>query len=494
MAEYVYAREQRDFGDLGPRLAAALRRRAANLGVELLEPREAIRATCIGASQYTVQLSGDTIFLSGPDILPVRSVPAVRVNARPSAPAVTQAVRQGMARLDLTGGGDDGSFANGRFALAVHWHHGADYASLRELCAGIVSALPGLANGHLVLVVIDADVAGLVGALLQQEFGVKGDIVCIDQVLLREFDFIDIGKPLPDQGVVPVVVKSLVFHYTWAPVGRGIGPVDATAVAVAPGDDGRPGMVYTGTEPSAVFRSFDGGDTWSELKGLATLPSASTWSFPPRPETHHVRWIGVDPHDADRLYVAIEAGALLRSLDRGDTWLDRTADGPYDTHTLALHPQARGCVYSAAGDGYYESRDECRSWKNDEAGLRHTYLFGIAVDPGDPDMVIVSAASGPGRAYSAPHATTYVYVRKRGASWQAVSNGLPDPRGTTIAFLASRREEPHTVYAANNRGLFRSTDAGATWSPLDLPWPERFLQQTVQGFVILSRESASVAA
>ncbi len=210
VAEYVYEREKQDFGDLGPRLAAALRRRAGELSAELLEPREAIRATCIGASQYTVQLSGDTIFLSDPQVLPLRSVPVVRLRHMGStAPTITQAVRQGMARLDVNDGDQSGE---GRFALAVHWHHGADYASLRELCAGIVSALPGIRNGHPLLLVIDADVAGLVGALLQREFGVSGTIVCIDQVLLREFDYIDIGRPLPDQGVVPVVVKSLVFH------------------------------------------------------------------------------------------------------------------------------------------------------------------------------------------------------------------------------------------------------------------------------------------
>jgi ethanolamine utilization protein EutA len=207
VAEYVYERETKDFGDLGPRLAAALRRRAAALGVELLDPKEAISATCIGASQYTVQLSGDTIFLSDPGVLPLRSVPVARLRrAAPSAPDIVQAVRQALARLDIADGGD------GRFALAVHWHHGADYASLRELCAGVVSALPGIQNGHPLLLVIDADVAGLVGALLQTEFGVTGTIVCIDQVLLREFDYIDIGQPLPDQGVVPVVVKSLVFR------------------------------------------------------------------------------------------------------------------------------------------------------------------------------------------------------------------------------------------------------------------------------------------
>jgi ethanolamine utilization protein EutA len=207
VAEYVYTRETRDFGDLGPRLAGALRRRVEALGIQMLAPVEAIRATCIGASQYTVQLSGDTIFISDPDVLPLRSVQAVRLpQAKPSAQAIENSVRQGMARLDL--GNGDGQ----HFALAVHWHHGSDYASLRELCAGVVAALPDLRRGHPLVLVIDADVAGIVGALLKEEFGANGAIVCIDQVLLREFDYIDIGRPLPDQGVVPVVVKSLVFR------------------------------------------------------------------------------------------------------------------------------------------------------------------------------------------------------------------------------------------------------------------------------------------
>lgn len=209
VAEYVHGREERDFGDLGPRLAEALRRRAQERGLELLEPKEAIRATCIGASQYTVQLSGDTIFLSDPGVLPLRSVPVVSLRrVGRSAASIAETARRGIARLDLDGSSDQ----DGRFALALHWQHGADYASLRELCAGIVSALPEAEDGHPLLVVVDADVAGLVGALLRQEFGVRGAIVCIDQVQLREFDYIDIGRPLPDQGVVPVVVKSLVFR------------------------------------------------------------------------------------------------------------------------------------------------------------------------------------------------------------------------------------------------------------------------------------------
>ncbi len=207
VAEYIYNRETREFGDLGARLAEAVRRKARAAGIQLLEPREAISATCIGASQYTVQLSGDTIFLSDPAPLPVRSVPVAAVGGirELSASAIAQSVRQALHRLDL----DDGEQ---RFALAVHWHHGADYASLHSLCAGIVEAVPGVKDGRPLLLVLDADVAGIIGALLQQEFHVRGSIVCIDQVLLREFDYIDIGRPLPAQNVVPVVVKSLIFH------------------------------------------------------------------------------------------------------------------------------------------------------------------------------------------------------------------------------------------------------------------------------------------
>jgi ethanolamine utilization protein EutA len=209
VAEYIYGRETRDFGDLGPRLAAAVRRRAEAAGVELLEPREGIRATCIGASQYTVQLSGDTIFLSDPSHLPLRSIPVAAVTGilKPEADQVAAAIRRAIHRLDL----DDGD-GDRRFALGLRWRHGADYASLRELCAGVVEAVPGAKEGRHLLLVVDADVAGLVGSLLQGEFRVPGSIVCIDQVQLREFDYIDIGRRLPAQDVVPVVVKSLLFH------------------------------------------------------------------------------------------------------------------------------------------------------------------------------------------------------------------------------------------------------------------------------------------
>jgi len=85
-----------------------------------------------------------------------------------------------------------------------------------------------------------------------------------------------------------------------------------TSVTVSPQD---PDVVWAGTEPSAAYRSADAGETWTEREGLTDLDSAERWSFPPRPDTHHVRWIAVAPDDPDRLYVAIEAGAFVRAPD-----------------------------------------------------------------------------------------------------------------------------------------------------------------------------------
>src|SRR5207302_3489364 len=95
----------------------------------------------------------------------------------------------------------------------------------------------------------------------------------------------------------------------------------------------------------------NGGDSWVDLAGLRALPSADTWSFPPRPQTHHVRWIEADVSVADRVFVAIEAGALLRTFDGGRTWRDRVRGGPYDAHTAMTHPPAPWRIYSAVATG-----------------------------------------------------------------------------------------------------------------------------------------------
>lgn len=202
VGEYVNGLQEAEFGDLGLRLGRAIAGRLDQFKV--LRPVESIRATCIGASQYSVQVSGDTLFLTDPSLLPLRDLAAVAVRPeKPNAAAIAEEIRRGIARLDR----DDG-----RFAIAVRWRHGSAYPALRELCAGIAEGTAAVlrATGPLV-VVVDADLAGIVGQMLRDELGVRAPLVCVDQIALSDLDFIDIGKVIPEKSVVPVVVKSLVF-------------------------------------------------------------------------------------------------------------------------------------------------------------------------------------------------------------------------------------------------------------------------------------------
>jgi len=256
-----------------------------------------------------------------------------------------------------------------------------------------------------------------------------------------------------------------------------------TAVAIAAAESRvKHAVVYIGTEPSAIYRSEDGGERWESLDALKELPSASTWSFPPHPETHHVRWLEPDPHQPGRIFACIEAGALVRSDDNGGTWRDRVAGGPYDTHTLATHPATPGRLYSAAGDGYFESDDAGMTWRKIESGLRHHYLFGVAVDPENADTVLVSAAPHPFRAYDPSRAESGVYRKSAGSEWREVRGAFPDGHGTTVSVLAATG--PGVFWAANNRGVYRSADGAETWQRIAIPWPERYMRVNVLAFAV----------
>ncbi len=267
---------------------------------------------------------------------------------------------------------------------------------------------------------------------------------------------------------------------TWEQVGPGIEHQAVTAVAVSATERaGNVGVVYAGTEPSTLYRSEDNGNTWQELSALRRLPSAPTWSFPPRPYTSHVRWITPDPLVAGRVFAAIEAGALVRSLDGGQTWEDRKTSGPYDTHTLVMHRLAPDRLYSAAGDGFMhpgngfvESDDGGETWYPSGEGLQHHYLWSVAADRADPATLVISAAHGPQQAHNPQSAESALYWRSGNSRWQQVRAGFPEPRGLLTSVLATHEAEPGIFYAANNRGVFRSADAGASWEAMPIRWPQ----------------------
>ena len=216
VSEYIYGRDATAYGDLGPLLGAAIRRRIEGWrGVEIVTPEQGIRATVVGASQYTVQVSGSTIFVTPASTLPLRSVPAITPDLPLEAEdldraAIAAAIKTALRRLDLHEGWQP-------VALCYRWQGSATWQRLEDFCAGIALGLkPVLDRGHPLVLVGDGDVGGLVGIHAHEEANLKVAVVSIDGINLKEFDFIDIGAMLPASGAVPVVIKSLVFPTTAA--------------------------------------------------------------------------------------------------------------------------------------------------------------------------------------------------------------------------------------------------------------------------------------
>jgi ethanolamine utilization protein EutA len=204
VSEYIYARESAAFGDLGPFLGREIRNQAEARRFNILEAGEGIRATVIGASQYTVQLSGETIFIPESLELPVRNLRVFVAQCdwqRPVTERVEKAVVQVLGQRDPEVRGS-------AFALAFSTPPFVGYGAAQEMAKGIDAALTGLAAADRpVALVFGQNVGQVIGGMLSA----KWKMPCIDEVTLSELDFIDVGEVVPEEGFVPVVIKSLAF-------------------------------------------------------------------------------------------------------------------------------------------------------------------------------------------------------------------------------------------------------------------------------------------
>jgi len=211
VAEYIYGRETRDFGDMGPRLGRAIRARieAGAFPWPFLPAHECIRATALGASEYSVQLSGNTSYISAPGaLLPRRNLqvlqPPYVCTETIDAEAVAQAIRNHIVAFDIE--------AEREIALAFRWQGAPAYERLAAFAEGIRRGLADrIARGQAIYVMLDGDVAQTLGHILRDELDVASELLVIDGVVLWDFDYIDLGRIRMPSNTVPVTIKSLVF-------------------------------------------------------------------------------------------------------------------------------------------------------------------------------------------------------------------------------------------------------------------------------------------
>ena len=212
VAEYIYQREHRDFGDVGPLLGRAIRARIAQgaLPWPVLPAGECIRATALGASEYSVQLSGNTSYISSPGtLLPRRNLQVLQPSfgsAKTIDPEeLADAIRRHIAAFDLTDHRQE-------IALALRWTGNPTYERLAAFAEGIKRGLgERAAKGRAVFIMLDGDVAQSLGHILRDELGVEAELLVIDGVVLWDFDYIDLGRIRMPSYTVPVTIKSLVF-------------------------------------------------------------------------------------------------------------------------------------------------------------------------------------------------------------------------------------------------------------------------------------------
>ena len=220
--------------------------------------------------------------------------------------------------------------------------------------------------------------------------------------------------------------------------------------------------VFVGSEPAAVFRSSDGGKTWDEFGGFRAVPESAEWGFHSPTRDSHVRDLRVAPNDPNCLYAGIEVGGMVSSHDGGASWTQLPGLDD-DIHCVNLSENRPGSVYVATASAPYRSDDGGSEWELINSGLDRRYTLHIAAAPHDADLVLVTVSSNARR--SSPQ---FYRSTDGGRSWQLVA-GLGEgenPEDMVVAFEWDPQEGNKVYAGTDGGGLFCSEDRGLNWQPL----------------------------
>lgn len=252
-------------------------------------------------------------------------------------------------------------------------------------------------------------------------------------------------------------------------------------LAPGTGDD----QVYAGTEPGAVFRSDDGGETFDLVEGLWNHPHRTQWGAGYGGQAFHT--IVAHPTDPDSMIAAISSGGAYRTRDGGDTWEPCNAgvqaeflpeDQQYPefgqcVHKIARHPSAPDRLFLQNHGGVYRSEDYGDSWQSIEDGLPARFGFAMVVHPHEPETIYTFPLVGSGQRYPVDAVARVWRSKDAGDTWQALgggaSDGLPDNFFVGVMRDAMCTDDHGTAgiyFGARNGAVHASPDAGETWTEL----------------------------
>jgi hypothetical protein len=246
-----------------------------------------------------------------------------------------------------------------------------------------------------------------------------------------------------------------------------------------------PDTVFAGAEDAAIFQSTDGAETWTELPGLRTHSTGSSWQ--PGAGGMCVHTILVHPTDPKRMHVAISAAGVFRSEDGGTTWQaansglrsegipDPDAEVGHCVHRIARHPARSDVLFMQKHWDVMRSDNGGDTWHDIGDGLPSDFGFPIAVHAHEPDTVYVVPITSDSEHYP-PEGKLRVYRSRAGGNdWEPLANGLPQANCYVNVLrdaMAVDRLEPCGVYFGTTGGqVYASADSGDTWDAVATSFP-----------------------
>ncbi len=195
------------YGDIGVLLGRAIRESCLFTDFQKMEPGETIRATVVGAGTYTTTISGSTITYSD-DIFPLKNIPVIKLDEALQEACFAGDTEPVIRRIQWVLGQND----EDRFILAMPGKRDPGYTEMKRAAAAIRQIMDRVQpSGESILLVIESDIAKAMGQMIRQQPDLKRQVVAIDSIHVEDGEYVDMGKPMMNGMVIPVVVKTLIF-------------------------------------------------------------------------------------------------------------------------------------------------------------------------------------------------------------------------------------------------------------------------------------------